>query len=617
MGIVNLINSTLLKSWERSERYKASLDKAKDAILTAHEFKTFKEQNAQFLKRLHPTIEQLAVTLKKTNSIVGLSDETGILLNTLGDPSFLKDTEKIYLQAGAQWSEQIHGTNSAGTVAKEKRALAVIGTDHYLQSHHMLYCVGSPIFNPHGQLKGVLNISGHANMYEPSFLHLVDIISRKIENDLLMDYRDEQIVISLQNNKLSHYEALIAIDLHGQIIGMNRTAREIFPEENQREIAVQLDNYMLNTHQLSSSHTFFNIVNISSNNYVESFIASVVKHTIPQRTYVTSVPSKASRIRKTINDEVSYFTHIIGEDKAFTRALEIAKKVAPTNYHISITGESGTGKDLVSYAIHKASNRKNKPFVALNCGGITKSLAESELFGYEQGAFTGARREGHAGVFERANEGTLFLDEIAELPFEIQASLLRVLQDFKVMRIGGTEAIEVDVRIITATHTDLWEKVESGTFRDDLFYRLQGVRIELPPLRKRTDRLQYAIYFLEDIKKELQVEFLELSSSAKKLITTYQWPGNIRQLKSSLREAAFLATDGLIEMSHFPSYIIHSPEKMITSNSLLQDVENRTIIETIQKTDGNISEAARILGIGRNTLYRKLEQIREQTPFEF
>src|SRR5699024_10360762 len=173
--------------------------------------------------------------------------------------------------------------------------------------------------------------------------------------------------------------------------------------DNHGEIAIQLDNYMLNTNQINSSQTFFNIVNISSTNYEESFIASVVKHTIPQRSYVASVPIKENNTKKTTTNTTSCFSHIVGEDKIFTQALETARKVAPTNYNISITGESGTGKDLVSYAIHESSNRKHKPFVALNCGGITKSLAESELFGYEKGAFTGAKRSGQPGVFEQAD----------------------------------------------------------------------------------------------------------------------------------------------------------------------------------------------------------------------
>lgn len=611
---MDLIDSSLLNSWKRSEQHAASMDKAKEAILEAHELKIIYDKHEQFIKRLHPAVEQLATTLKSSQSIVVLSDVSGILLNTVGDPSYLEETEKIYLQPGAQWSEDIHGTNSAGTIAIEKRPMAVVGTDHYLASHDNIYCVGSPIYNSKGKLTGVLNISGHATRYNPSLLHFIDIIARKIENNILFEEREDDMIISLQNELNPSFEALISIDNDKRITGMNRAAQEVLPIEGSSGVTIQLDELLVNADTLldkSSSEMTFTIVNIKSQNYKKNFIASVLQR--PSREIV-SIPhfSKLTEKQKnkTVNKKQRIFPKMIGEDALFIHALNIAKKVAPTHYTISITGESGTGKDVLSHAIHQASDRYNKPFIALNCGGITKNLVESELFGYEPGSFTGAKREGHAGVFERANGGTLFLDEVAELPLHVQTTLLRVLQDFKVTRIGGNTPVKVDIRLITATHTDLWEKVQAGTFRDDLFYRLQGVHIELPPLRERTDRLQYAHYFLKEIKAELQLEAIRLEESANKLITTYDWPGNIRQLKSALREAAFFAGEGVIEAHHFPAYIVHSYRGNVKTPSLLQTMENKTIMRIVNKTEGNVSEAARILGIGRNTLYRKLARIR-------
>lgn len=618
---MNLIDSTLLNSWKRSERYAASIDKAKDAILESHELKIKKEKHAQFVKRLHPTVEQLGSSLKSSHSVVVISDMTGVLLNTVGDPSYLKDTEKIYLQPGSHWSEKIHGTNSAGTVVKEKRPIAVVGSDHYLSSHHQIFCVGSPIFDPLGQLQGVLNISGHEKGYNPSYLHFIDTVAREVENKMLLDTAQSEVVISLKNTSESPFEALIAVDQDAKITGVNRAAREMLPLDQYESVSIQLGELFIDANplldQAYATQLTFHIVHIQKNNDKKSFIASIVKNDFPKKHSI--LPIKKSTNQFLEDKGQGGFSHIIGQDKTFLRALETAKKVAKTSYPISIIGESGTGKDLVSYAIHKASERSNQPFVALNCGGITDSLAESELFGYESGSFTGAKQSGHAGVFERANGGTLFLDEIAELPLDLQVSLLRVLQDFKVTRVGGSEPVEVDVRIITATHTDLWGKVQEGSFRDDLFYRLQGVQIELPPLRDRRDRLQYAHHFLKEITEELQTEKLTLTPSAQELITNYEWPGNIRQLKSALREASFLAEEGVIHFAHFPSYITQSTNqvRIKPTDSLLQDVENKTIIQTLKKTSGNISEAARILGVGRNTLYRKIERIRKTTPIDF
>lgn len=608
---MKLIDQTLVDSWKRSRKYAASIDKAKDAILEAHELKLIREKHEQFVKRLHGVVHQLGKSVKRNNAVVVLSDPEGILLKTVGDPTYLQETEKIYLKQGAQWSESIHGTNSAGTAAVEERAIAVVGSDHYLQSHHNIYCVGSPIFDSSGKLKGVLNMSGHVDQYDPSFLRFVDIVARKIENELLMEEREGDTIISLQSERNLNFEALIALDKDGCITSMNRAAKEILPiNEHPEEITIQFpelfSNYETLLDQLTSQPTF-QIINVKSKSFNENFIATLVRNKTTKQTYFQKKGSKESE--KNIASGI-VFPHIIGSDKKFVACLRTAKKVASTNYPISITGESGTGKDILSYAIHQASDRKDGPFVALNCGGITKSLVESELFGYEAGAFTGAKREGHAGVFERANGGTLFLDEIAELPLDIQATLLRVLQDFKVMRVGGKRPIEVDIRLITATHTNLWDKVQAGTFRDDLFYRLQGVQIELPPLRERQDILDYAHYFLKEIATELKVSSFILTDDAKELIQDYAWPGNVRQLKSALREAAFLADELMIQAKHFPTYIKHAQIKNTHTKSLLEEVEVKTIRKVLKENDGNISKSARILGIGRNTLYRKINQFR-------
>lgn len=281
-------------------------------------------------------------------------------------------------------------------------------------------------------------------------------------------------------------------------------------------------------------------------------------------------------------------------------------------------GESGSGKDVVSQAIHLASERADKPFVAINCGAIPKSLLESELFGYEPGAFTGAKQTGQPGKFEQAHQGTLFLDEIAEMPSEMQVALLRVLQDFTVYRVGGTKPIHVDVRIITATHTDLWQKVQEGSFRADLFYRLQGVQVTLPPLRERADRLQLAQLLLHGIEAQLGTGPLALGTSAKKLIESYSWPGNVRQLAAALREAAFLSEGGKIERERFPAYILSSFSAKPAEGQISDAQKERTqsgksdMVDVFLQTGGNISETARILGIGRNTVYRKLKKLMEK-----
>jgi len=263
---------------------------------------------------------------------------------------------------------------------------------------------------------------------------------------------------------------------------------------------------------------------------------------------------------------------------------------------------------MLAQAIHRASPRCDAPFIAINCGAVPKSLLESELFGYEEGAFTGARQTGQPGKFELAHGGTLFLDEIAEMPMEMQVALLRVMQDFTFTRVGGSKQVRVDVRIITATHADLWKKVQDGSFRADLFYRLEGIHVVLPPLRKRTDRLHVAQLLLRKIQEKSEKEILTLSPAAERLIKNYSWPGNVRQMVGTLRSAAFLAENGVIEPDHFPPYVLSNDTQNKFEGSLMQ-AENQVIIDAFKQTGGNISQTSRVLGIGRSTLYRKLKKM--------
>ncbi|MFM1652551.1 sigma-54 interaction domain-containing protein [Brevibacillus sp. B_LB10_24] len=309
-----------------------------------------------------------------------------------------------------------------------------------------------------------------------------------------------------------------------------------------------------------------------------------------------------------------YFFHdIYGKDEKLQAAIRLAKRAVATDYTVMLSGESGTGKDIVSQAIHLSSMHSSKPYVAINCGAIPKSLLESELFGYEAGSFTGAKQSGQAGKIEQAHRGTLFRDEIAEMPPEMQVALLRVLQDFTVTRIGGTKPIQVDVRIITATHVDLWKNVQEGKFRADLFYRLQGVQVTLPPLREREDRLdrlELAKLLLQGIESELDQGPLALTPSAKRLIERYPWPGNIRQLTAALREEAFVSENRMIAVHSFPEYIRSGYQPMgERDGAVLPKINSNDLVDVFLKTGGNVSQTARILGIGRNTVYRKLKRM--------
>ncbi len=309
---------------------------------------------------------------------------------------------------------------------------------------------------------------------------------------------------------------------------------------------------------------------------------------------------------------------IFGNSPKIRSVKELIRVVARTpKTSVLIQGESGTGKELVSKAIHKLSSRADKPLIAINCSAIPENLMESELFGYEKGAFTDAKAM-KKGVFELAHGGTLFLDEISSMKLSLQPKLLRVLETQSFRRIGGTTDIKIDVRIIAATNQDLKECVDNGTFREDLYYRLKVMVINLPPLRERVeDIIPMAKLFIEQNNNEFSKNIIGFTEEAEKLLLSYDWPGNVRELKNVMERASILCQKNIIDVEHLPIELRSAPPKepkiiapVVLSDEAvsLQDMERKHIIETLQKFDGNKSKAARVLNISRSTLREKLKQ---------
>ena len=301
------------------------------------------------------------------------------------------------------------------------------------------------------------------------------------------------------------------------------------------------------------------------------------------------------------------FENIITKSSKMQRVIELIKIVAKSNATVLITGESGTGKELVARAIHSQSHRQSKPFVAVSCAALPESLLESELFGHEKGSFTGAYAQ-KKGKFEFANGGTLFLDEIGEMSANVQVHLLRVLEEKEFTRVGGNEPIKVDVRVISATNKDLKRAIASGQFREDLYYRLNVVTIELPLLRERKEDIPLlAQYFLNKFALENQKEVAGFSPEATEFLLGYDWPGNVRELENAIERAVILAKDSLITIADLPQENTSLARSALTGKNL-KEMEKNHILNVLCETDGNYSEAARILGITRMTLYNKVRQ---------
>lgn len=328
-----------------------------------------------------------------------------------------------------------------------------------------------------------------------------------------------------------------------------------------------------------------------------------------------------------LNDELNYykeelhrlggskysFENILGASKIIENIKKIAKKAAANDFTVLLTGETGTGKEIFANAIHYASRRKNKPLIRINCAAIPHDLFESELFGYVEGAFTGAKRGGKKGKMELANGGTLFLDEIGDMPMFMQVKLLRVLQERELERVGGEKTIPIDIRVIAATNKNLLDEIEQRRFRADLYYRLNVISIAIPPLRERREDIKIFICkFLETINRQYFTN-VSLSQEAEETLTSYTWPGNVRELKNTIERAYTLSNNNIILNAHLPSHIFSKSKLKNTSNGqslneMMSLIEKELLIEAIEKNNKNMRKTAQSLGIHRSTLYKKIEQ---------
>lgn len=320
-----------------------------------------------------------------------------------------------------------------------------------------------------------------------------------------------------------------------------------------------------------------------------------------------SLRQEVEDLKQQLGQKFSFENTIIGQSEAIKKTFHLLQKAVGSNINVSLTGETGTGKEVYAKAIHFNSERKKKPFVAVNMGAIPKDLVESELFGYEKGAFTGAVTS-KAGKFEEANGGTLFLDEIAELDLSLQSKILRAIQEREVTRVGGNKAIKVDFRLIIATHRNLAEEVRQNRFREDLFFRIVGLPIELPPLRNRgNDVIILAKHFVEEFCRENKIKSLALNESAQSKLKKYDWPGNVRELKAVIDLACIMSDGEEIDAKHLTFYEIGEQKIYVLQEKSLREFENEIIGYFLKKYDNNVVLVAEKLDIGKSKIYNSIK----------
>lgn len=454
-----------------------------------------------------------------------------------------------------------------------------------------------------------------------------------IRDYLYMELEDYGITIKHIIGEIK--EGICAINSDGIVVLWNRFMESRYKIKSEEIIGKHIEEYLKGTisckvlyskHRESGIYKYENedIYGLVDANpiYIESKFVGVVctELDITEAKKLSNKLEKVEDRLKYLQDEVKNlsngsFDKILGKSYKLERAKELAKRVSKSTSSIFIYGESGTGKEIFARAIHDYSDRKGQ-FIPVNCSAIPSELFESEFFGYESGAFTGANKKGKMGIFELAKEGTVFLDEIADLPMSMQAKLLRVLQERELRRIGGDKTISIDTRIISATNKDLLQLIKEDKFREDLYYRLNVVEIDLPPLRERKEDISVLIYkFIKEICKQNNKECLSISKDALNILQKYRWNGNIRELKNTIENLVVLSEGNMIVKEDIPTYILESniennldDEYPLDLNKAISKLEVNTIKKALSISEGNKAKAAKILNIPRTTLYYKLEQ---------
>lgn len=622
------LSQIILDSWKRSVQQNVNPFRiSTNDLLEHHSLRERLESNQQLIDAALPIMQELHNVFMRESFVVLLADTQGYILQSLGNPGFEEKIRKVHLAVGANWHESVKGTNAIGTALVTHNIINVHAEEHFCRENHFLTCSAAPIFDFQGKLIGVLNISCDYRLHQQHLLGSVVTAVKAIENRLLLENTKKQLVITCR--QLSSLiddvpEGLLVIDPDGYIIRINRTCSTLLGISPQECIGQHLENVfdhacqMLDkfkhgrgildhvvTFKKSTENPPSYLIRMAPGNNpsFNGAIASIRK---------TGTKARSSLPKQTMHNSYT-FSDIIGNSSQILEAKRLSVIAARNNFTVLLQGESGTGKEMFAQAIHNAGFRASGPFIAINCGAIPANLLESELFGYEEGSFTGAKKGGQAGKFELARGGTIFLDEIGELPLNFQVTLLRILQEKQVVRIGGTNPIPLDLRIITATNKNLDMAVKEGNFRLDLYYRLNVLAIPIPPLRERKeDIIPLAQHFLRKSTFELGKNMMTIAPDLHKWLENYSWPGNVRELENVLTRAVVFAEEDTLHQEDLPNHLRDTVSvfKQVTTNAdtTLKDKEFQAINEALAKTGGNITQAAKILGIGRNTLYRKMQK---------
>ncbi|MBC3272225.1 sigma-54-dependent Fis family transcriptional regulator [Pseudomonas sp. SWRI81] len=543
--------------------------------------------------------------LSNSNCLIMLADNQGQVLTSWGTQRFIEPNLARGFQAGASWMERSSGTNAIGTALACEQAVHIEHDEHFLKVNRFMTGSAAPIFDAERKVIAVLDVSSDSYLPPSHTLGMVKMMSQTVENRLILNlFHGQHFQLTFNtglNNLDSQWAGLLIFDESGQVLSANRRADNLLGVRLSRVSVESLFKVSL-LELINQPEGLPFALQTSGRNRFQCLLKRPKQAPVQARVFSPEAKPAAPAA-------ISLNSLHFGDSRV-EKAVRQAERLLEKDIPLLIHGETGVGKEVFVKALHQASSRSKQAFIAVNCAAIPAELVESELFGYEKGAFTGANQKGSIGLIRKADKGTLFLDEIGDMPLPTQARLLRVLQERCVQPVGSSELFPVDLRIISATNRSLREQVQLGRFREDLYYRIGGLTLELPPLRERSDKQALFKRLWEQHREPTQ--WAGLSPEVLELFEKHPWPGNLRQVSSVMQVALAMAEEQPVRPEHLPDdfFVDLEMEPVETAPPLgldLNDVE--ALNRELKAAGGNISHLARRLGVSRNTLYKRLRQI--------